>query len=158
MAKIMKSIGAQVHAMHLRWPDFEVHERTTDAIVWVGELVGIERSYVISVEFGLPRDPANDPKYRWFPLVRIHSPKLEPREDALEEAPLPHVYFGEDDIRMSPLCLFDPKANEWDHSKLIAHTTIPWTSDWLACYEIWLATGRWKGGGRHADVPTEKAS
>ncbi|MYD87819.1 MAG: hypothetical protein F4018_15215 [Acidobacteria bacterium] len=24
---------------------------------------------------------------------------------------------------------------------------VPWTSEWLACYEIWLATGKWLGGG-----------
>src|SRR4029079_18395204 len=84
-----------------------------------------------------------------FPLVRILSPRLVPRFDAAEEAPLPHVYFEEHDITLSPLCLFDPEAGEWSHDDLIAHTTIPWAADWLACYEGWLATDRWLGGGRH---------
>jgi hypothetical protein len=52
-------------------------------------------------------------------------------------------------ITLSPLCLFDPEAEEWSHDDLIAFTTIPWAADWLACYEGWLASGRWYGGGRH---------
>ncbi|CAA7617460.1 hypothetical protein [Magnetospirillum sp. SS-4] len=158
MAKKVKSIGAQVHVMHLRWPNFEVHKRTTDKVIWIGDLVGIERAYTLWVEYGLPRNPPSDPMFRRFPLVRVVSPRLELQWDAPEEAPLPHVYFSEPDIRLSPLCLFDPAAGEWDHSDTIALTTIPWAADWLACYEIWLATGRWQGGGRHAENPTEKAS
>lgn len=158
MAQKVKSIGAQVHGMRLRWPNFEVHQQTGDKVIWLGELVGIERSYVVSVEYGLPREAETDPLFRMFPLVRVMSPRLMPQWDAAEEAPLPHVYFQEPDIRYSPLCLFDPAVGEWDHSKSIAMTTIPWAADWLACYEIWLATGRWRGGGRHAADPMEKTA
>lgn len=28
-------------------------------------------------------------------------------------------------------------------------TIIPWTSEWLFNYEVWLATGEWRGGGMH---------
>jgi hypothetical protein len=52
------------------------------------------------------------------------------------------------------LCLFDAEANEWTPFHMIAETTIPWTLDWLACYEGWRATGAWTGGGRH--VPAER--
>ena len=40
---------------------------------------------------------------------------------------------------------------------LMVDTTVPWTSEWLLNYEIWLATGTWYGGGEwpprrnHAD-------
>ena len=33
-------------------------------------------------------------------------------------------------------------------------TIVPWTIDWLACYEGWLATGEWAGGGIHTDEAT----
>jgi hypothetical protein len=69
--------------------------------------------------------------------------------DADDEAPLPHVYFEAPDYRLSPLCLFDPMANEWNPSMSIAKTTVPWAVRWLACYELWEATGWWHGGGRH---------
>ena len=50
------------------------------------------------------------------------------------------------------LCLFDPAAYEWDPHLRIAETILPWSIKWLACYEFWLMTGRWVGGGRHADL------
>jgi hypothetical protein len=89
--------------------------------------------------------------------VRILSPKLVPRFDAPEEAPLPHVFFDKEDLSLSPLCLFDPMTNEWTHDDLIARTTVPWAADWLACYEGWAATGRWYGGGRHGARKIEEA-
>ena len=41
------------------------------------------------------------------------------------------------------------RAKEWDKTKFIAETIIPWTSEWLLHYEIWVATGTWHGGGIH---------
>jgi hypothetical protein len=35
----------------------------------------------------------------------------------------------------------------------IAETIAPWAMDWIACYELWLMTGVWTGGGRHAGDP-----
>jgi hypothetical protein len=134
--------------MRHRWPDFEVAEEIPDKAVWFGPLVGIERPYRVMVEYGLPLSNSSE-RFRKFPLVRVLSPQLVPRFDVAEESPLPHVYFDEHDITLSPLCLFDPEAGEWSHHDLIAHTTIPWAADWLACYEGWLASGHWHGGGRH---------
>ena len=98
---------------------------------------------------GLPyrvRETSAGARSRWYEFFHRG---LNPEFDALEEAPLPHVYFDDKDITLSPLCLFDPDANEWSHEDLIAETTVPWAADWLACYEGWLASGRWHGGGRH---------
>jgi hypothetical protein len=136
--------------MRRLWPQFEVIKRGNDYATWIGPLVGIERPHKLAVEFGLPIDPATDQLFRCFPLVFVLSPPLQPNPKAEEEAPLPHVYFNEHDIAMSPLCLFDPIKQEWSHNDFIARTTISWAADWLACYEGWLATGRWFGGGRHA--------
>jgi hypothetical protein len=135
--------------MRSRWRQFALAEQTADRAVWFGGLVGIERPYRVFVEYGLPLLGGDNARWRTFPLLRVLSPALEPRFSPVEEAPLPHVYFDEKDITLSPLCLFDPEANEWSHDDLIAETTIPWAADWLACYEGWLATGRWYGGGRH---------
>jgi hypothetical protein len=46
---------------------------------------------------------------------------------------------------------------------LIVDTTIPWTSEWLINYEIWLPTGDWHGGGEwpprgHGDPALELTS
>lgn len=47
------------------------------------------------------------------------------------------------------LCLFFPKAKEFDSKKLIVDYIVPWIALWLFFYEIWLVTGCWKGGGIH---------
>lgn len=154
----MRPIAEQVISMARHWPGFDVASQTTDAVVWFGWLVGIERQYRVMVEYGLPRKPEHDEMWRRYPLVRVMSPRLEPRFDAAEEAPLPHVYFDDHDLTLSPLCLFDPKQNEWTRNDLIAFTTVPWAADWLACYEGWLATGRWYGGGRHANRDAKKGA
>lgn len=151
----MKSIADQVRAMTRHWPEFEIVTQSADTVIWFGWLSGIERRYRVSIEYGLPRGPGPAEMFRRFPLVRVMSPALEPQFDAIEEAPLPHVFFDDQDLTLSPLCLFDPDANEWSRNDLIATTTVPWAADWLACYEGWLATGRWFGGGRHA-APAEK--
>jgi hypothetical protein len=116
--------------------------------MWFGDLRGLERTFHISIEYALPITGQSH-MYRLMPLVRVLRPSLIPNWDAQEEAPLPHVYFEMPDIRLSPLCLFDPMAHEWDGSQLISRTTIGWTVRWLAAYEFWEATGRWIGGGRH---------
>jgi hypothetical protein len=134
---------------------FDLAEQTADRAVWFGSLIGIERPYRVMVEYGLPISRSTE-LWRRFPLVRVLSPALVPRFDVAEERPLPHVYFDEHDITLSPLCLFDPEADEWSHDDFIADTTIPWAADWLACYEGWQATGRWYGGGRHGRALEEK--
>ena len=110
------------------------------------------------IQLGLPMTTADAPMHTRFPVVRVLSPPLILQPGAIDEAPLPHVYFAADDLTLSPLCLFDHEANEWSHDDLVADTTVPWAADWLACYECWLATGRWFGGGRHAPAKTERAT
>lgn len=61
------------------------------------------------------------------------------------EKKLMHVY----DTDKQHLCLYYKKAKEWDKTKFIADTIIPWTSEWLLHYEIWVSTGVWHGGGIH---------
>jgi len=149
LEKALKSIEEQIRAMRRRWRQFDLAEQTSDSAVWFGGLVGIERPYRVVLEYGLPLPGAGAERWRTYPVVRVLSPQLQPNFDALEEAPLPHVYFDDKDITLSPLCLFDPDANEWSHDDLIAESTVPWAADWLACYEGWRASGRWYGGGRH---------
>lgn len=53
---------------------------------------------------------------------------------------LPHVFSD------GTLCLHEP--GEWTDGMYIADTTVPWTAEWLANYEIWLATGTEVANGR----------
>src|SRR3569833_55047 len=72
-----------------------------------------------------------------MPEVRVIDPPLV-RLPGNEEGNLPHVYPPLDD---PTLCLFDPRAREWDASMPLAKTIEPWALGWLACYEHWLMTG-----------------
>ncbi|GAB5447934.1 hypothetical protein [Gymnodinialimonas sp.] len=150
----MKSLQDQIRAMARDWPQFEPTIGMGPAsVVWFGDLCGLDRPFHLSVEYGLPMRGRED-LYRFMPVVRVLRPALVPNFDAADEAPLPHMYFEKPDIGLSPLCLFDPKANQWDGSMLISRTTIGWAARWLAAYEYWEVTGRWIGGGRH-DYPDD---
>ncbi|MCK0125826.1 hypothetical protein MWU76_15655 [Gelidibacter sp. F2691] len=63
---------------------------------------------------------------------------------------LPHVY----DSDKQKLCLYSPLKWEWKPNKRIVNTIIPWASEWLYYYELWLPEGQWYGGG-HDEYPNE---
>ena len=85
--------------------------------------------YRVRVEYSLETNPK----------VFVEEPALQEREG---ERP-PHRY------RDTSLCLYLPGAQEWDESMYLADTILPWASEWLLHYEIWLGTGEWHGGGIH---------
>ena len=70
------------------------------------------------------------------PDIHVTKPKLVVPEGKR----LPHTYRGE------RLCLYDPGVGEWRGDMLLVQTIVPWISEWLINYEIWLATGKWCGG------------
>ena len=82
-------------------------------------------SYTIRLEYSL----ASRPK------ITVEEPELI-RPDG---KPLPHTFEGDE------LCLH--YAEEWESSDLIVSTIVPWISEWLLYYELWLITGKWHGGG-----------
>jgi len=57
---------------------------------------------------------------------------------------LPHIYHNPD-----RLCLYLPGTGQWDASKRLDQTIIPWTHLWLIYFEDWLVSDDWKGGGKH---------
>lgn len=78
------------------------------------------------------------------PRVRVIAPALRTRGDE----PLPHVFSD------GSVCLHMP--DEWSPDDLISETIIPWASEWLLHYELWLVTGEWTGGG-HEPAPKRPA-
>jgi hypothetical protein len=58
---------------------------------------------------------------------------------------LPHVY------RQKPcrLCLYLPRARQWDGRMRIDQTIVPWALLWLFYFEEWLFSDQWKGEGVH---------
>jgi hypothetical protein len=104
---------------------------------WVGRLqpTPLSVTYTVSIEHSRGKQPQ----------IAVLEPELERPEDG----ELPHVFAGD------RLCLCYPW--QWDGSKLIIRTIVPWISEWLLHYEIWKVTGKWHGGG-HGTVGTGTVS
>jgi len=134
------SIDEQIAAMKVSWPQFVARcvDRHAQSARWVGRVKPQYASYALEIRYQLGISPK----------VRVLSPALV-RLPGNPEGQLPHVYPPAED---PTLCLFDPRTEEWTPGMAIAGTTVPWALDWLACYELWLMTGRWTGGGRHIEL------
>lgn len=140
----------QVEAMRRAWPRFHVLERTRRVVVWLGKLRPLCRTYSVCVLY--TREPNHGIVEACVPCVTVIDPLLHGRDDAPSES-IPHHYPNSGCPELPFLCLYDPGAHQWHPGMTIAGTIVPWTIDWLACYEGWLATGDWTGGGRH---PTDE--
>ncbi len=133
--------------MRQRWPDFRVKNQMGRLVRWEGRLRPLSQMYTVQIAFYRERKKGSAERPQ-FPYVTVIDPPLRRRTEKPEE-PIPHHYPNRDCPERPFLCLYDPAAQEWHPRKSIAHTIIPWTIDWLTCYEGWLATGEWMGGGRH---------
>jgi hypothetical protein len=101
----------------------------------------ITREYRIRIEYREGR--GNRPE------VYVEEPKLS-RRPAEPDTPIPHTYGHNTPGEERP-CAFYPPV-DWDGTRSIATTVIPWLMSWLLDYEVWHATGHWYGGGVHATV------
>lgn len=144
MADETMTVYRDMKLMRKNWPAFYVVKNTSRSVRWRGTLQPISQVYRVEIDYRVKR---HGPEFG-VPEVTVIEPLLHRREDA-PEAPIPHHYPNLDDPTLPRLCLYDPDAAEWDPRLPIATTIVPWTIDWLACYEGWLATGSWTGGGRH---------
>ncbi len=136
-------IKDQVTAMKATWPALKPCHQCFGSVRWVGQLRPQFQKYKVSID------------YRLFdaPNVRILAPELI-RLSENAEGQLPHVYPPAND---PTLCLYDPKTDQWDDTMFLSQTIVLWALDWLSCYELWLMTGRWTGGGRHPTTQSENA-
>ena len=130
-AQITAEIGALVRLM----PNGVIVNQTSHSFVWETELqpTPLSMVYRIKIEYSY-----GDP-----PQVFVTYPNPLSRFPGISI--LPHTYSTE----KQRLCLYYPGIGEWNKDKLIARTIIPWTSEWLQYYELWLATGKWLGEGIH---------
>jgi len=150
------SVAEQAALMRRHWPEFRVVWQTSWLIVWEGHLNPFHQSYLVRVAYCLGCELEAGDVVPTVPSVTVRSPMLERGRQAPGE-PVPHHFPNEGDPQRPILCLYDPRERGWRLSDPIAETIIPWTIDWLACYEGWQATGEWTGGGRHA-MPEETTS
>jgi hypothetical protein len=124
------SLASQQGHLLRRYPNSRiVHVR--ERLVWLGELTPTEYSatYEVLIDHQVGKSP----------LVYVVRPRLR----LVDGQAIPHVYS------LNTLCLFLGNR-EWHESIPIADTLVPWASEWLLFYELWLATGgEWLGEGEH---------
>lgn len=80
------------------------------------------------------------------PSVNVISPELQ-RSSPLSDT---HRY------RDGSLCLYRPGFRDWRPQDFVGESVVPWVSEWLFFYELWLTTGWWLGGGQHPTVATTR--
>lgn len=136
------TVAEQVEQMRILQPNFHIRKKrrkrtkkvstfkvsSFNKAVWIGDVrpTPLSRSYTIKIEY----------EYLSAPRVTVLGPKLKLAEGAKR---LPHIYNSGD------LCLYTPAKGEWHSGLSIASTIVPWISEWLYYYEIWLITGDWMG-------------
>ena len=145
------SIREQVESMRRTWPGFRTLAKWSWYATWEGQVKPLGRLYKIRIAFCLGCDLDNVRILPRGPRVTVVDPLLRHRVSEPAE-PIPHHYPNRSFPEKPILCLYDPAEDEWGFSDAIADTTVPWAVDWLACYEGWLATGEWTGGGRHPGI------
>jgi hypothetical protein len=133
MAKIKSppiKIIAQLLQLRRMFPD-SVGSIRRDELRWRGNLqpTQISATYTIDLSF----------RIKQFPKVHVFN---APWRNGSAKRP-PHTYLD------GSLCLYYPRANEFDSTMFLAQTIIPWTAEWLLHYELWLASAdhEWFGGG-----------
>lgn len=124
----------QANKLKLYFPDSK-YSIKQNILIWKGHLqpTYLSPKYLVKIVYQREKHP--------------HVYVLEPKPLILAEgkSKLEHVYNTD----KQHLCIYYKKAKEWNETKIIAETIIPWTSEWLLHYEIWVATGTWHGGGIH---------
>lgn len=71
----------------------------------------------------------------------------------LDRQDFPHIYAKDKKLGIAQICLFYPIEKEWTTADWISDTIIPWASEWLFYYELWLGTGEWFGEGiEHEEI------
>lgn len=128
-------IVAEIGALKKTMPQGVINKRSSNSFVWETEIQPTPLSllYRIKIEYSYGKTPqvfVTSP----CPLKKFPGTKV-----------LPHTYSTKE----QKLCLYYPGIGEWNKNKLIARTILPWASEWLQYYELWLATGFWLGEGLH---------
>lgn len=127
------SIAQQALGLRTEFPASQI-QVSAQALAWTGILTPthLSRDYTVTLTY----------RPGCWPTVLIVDPALRCDVDG----GIPHLY------RDGTICLYD--TNQWNPTLLFVDTIIPWTSEWLHHYELWVATGTWYGDG---DVPLDLA-
>lgn len=126
-------IPVQIRFLAEEFPDGEVKSQSLRHLKWEFNIKPSPNSaeYRIRLDYSLGTAPK---------VYVIEPAKLKKPEG---ETHLKHVFSTE----KQRICLFYGKFGEWNPTMLLSRTIVPWASEWLLFYELWVITGVWLGGG-----------
>lgn len=124
-------INIQVRFLTSEFPKGEVKSESLRHLIWEMNIVPTPNSvtYRVRIDYTLGASPR----------VYVIDPPFLKRAEGYNR--LEHVY----DDNKQQICLF--YSGEWKPTMLLSRTIIPWASEWLLFYELWVNTGEWLGGG-----------
>lgn len=126
------SLLHQAGALRSYFPASIIMRKWEDELIWIGEITPTPLSELYKIKLHYKKGE--------FIKVFVIGKKLKL---AHGEKKLPHVYST---IKQQ-LCVYYPNNNEWHPGMFYVQSLIPWASEWLYHYEIWVGTGKWHGGG-----------
>lgn len=131
-SKKIKNISLAIQSFNLKkaFPGSKSHIKR-NCLTWEAELTPSPLSEIYTVRMNY--------KLKKGPDIFVINPKLIVPKDKR----LPHTYPGK------RLCLYYPGVGEWRGDMILSKTIVPWISEWLINYELWLTTCKWCGGGIH---------
>jgi len=114
------------------FPGSKIIRRGENELIWLGDITPTPLSETYRVKLHYKRGA--------FINVFVIDRTLKLAKGTTK---LPHVYS----TTKQQLCLYYPKDNEWHAGMCYVKSLIPWASEWLYHYEIWVGSGEWHGGG-----------
>lgn len=130
------TVSQQAMRIRATRPGFTVDVERRSRLVATGVLCAsrISGLYEVRIEYRLREQP------RTFVVAPILN-----RRPSEPQRPIPHTYDSDKPGQERP-CVYLP-GTDWDATKSIAATIIPWLQCWITDYETWRTTGVWFGGG-----------
>lgn len=131
------SLDSQLERIKTSFPSLILEEKSSTKFVVIIKLSPnvLSKEYEVKIVFEIGKVVS----------VFIVNEKLQIAENRKK---LPHVY----DNKLQKICLYSKDGGKWDSTKSIVSTVIPWASEWLYYYELWLIDGIWRGGGHNEYV------
>jgi hypothetical protein len=146
------SVEEQDRKLRAECPQFSLVAHASWIGVWDGTLTPICQTYRIRINYFSRRLFDGWSLQNPYVGVFVIDPPIGPDPRCTREPPQ-HVYRLGYPPAFPRLCIHDPVEDEWWPDEYIVDRIIPWTIKWLFFHEEWVATGEWKGGGRHPELP-----
>jgi hypothetical protein len=146
------SVDEQDRKLRAECPQFKLVANLGWMGIWEGILRPICQTYRVRIVYFSRRYYDGWTLANPLVSVTVIDPPVGPDPRGTGEPP-PHTYRYGHPPAFPHLCIFDPKLHEWTRDEYIVDKIVPWTIKWLFFFEDWLATGEWRGGGRHPEIP-----